>query len=978
MDIESSDPSASTGSDHASSSDQADMEGTPVANQGIKQEERDVEVTSSRDAPPTPTPTASIPPSLRERPKEPETDGNAEPGEIISPNSTLSSGSEHHSFEEPQPVGLNPLFEVTPAALETPAAPPPDTPMEHAASTPRPMSAMKRSSEPPGARSESPISVARPHHPSIPVGTSYSQLAHQLASPQSAEWVTSSFSRNAAAARRTTRGSIAAAAAAAHGPEQTPQATQPLEPSRKPGSVRASMDAWLEPNDPNWTLPPPQLGVSLAQIAPPGSTVLTWMRLTRYPIIWDGKTDAGGKSGRNLVLIGYAAGKVSINGKLPARGEEDPTAEGLHLLQDCDPDKKPSYSYSLITRFAILGSPYKSLSLSEIYMILEAKFPWFAKEEMKWRDSIRYNLSSNNWFVKTKRALHQPGVGNLWTVDEQSIGGPKRPRKGRSKPWADADEEEDEISGDDATPNPDTRIISSNSNGSMMLTFDSKQRASSENRQTGRGSSVSSAASVSPPVEAMDGLDRYADARDSTFVRAGMTAFHATKAAKENASKKTPLPPWMMNDHEHDMDEGIGSGRDEDEDDFEEDEGYPYDYQSEGQRNLSDEDVEMSERVRQRVDSFTAFSNKLKQQTAGVQPTTPPKSAELLAKWDGKTVKKKPSITLDDGFLRGNDIPPEIPIRAPGYDSLMRDGRGDTRKATSTQADSRTSMNTATLWNSHLSSKPPGAGFFPSLNSLENPRPKRDSVAPNPGHSGSNETESSAHPTSPWKAAPDSRKRTFASISPTRVSTDARKQKLRKVQNDISQRRHRVQTENPFSASRSSTVGTLEGTARPLSGQRSMPPPPNPTSAFTFTTSTVQRKFTVPPAGSASEAPQSASASSSVFGKPAFSGSAKGLFSFLSPTSHKGAEIDPMQDPRRDPARLRSLSRGREELESSSEDEATKKEIIIQPRERRDSTLMETSDDDGRSYVYTVKYVPSDKFKERAIPSFDSRAYVQL
>lgn len=136
------------------------------------------------------------------------------------------------------------------------------------------------------------------------------------------------------------------------------------------------------------------------------------------------RTLLGGKSGKKLVTIGAAAIKKSVNGKLlGASGQKDDTFDGLHLLMDFDPDQKPSYSYALITRFAILGSPYKSLSLGEIYMMLEAKFPYFAKDESKWRDSIRYNLSSNNWFVKTKRALHQPGIGNLWKVDEESPGG---------------------------------------------------------------------------------------------------------------------------------------------------------------------------------------------------------------------------------------------------------------------------------------------------------------------------------------------------------------------------------------------------------------------------------------------------------------------------------------------------------------------------------------------------------------------------
>jgi hypothetical protein len=90
-------------------------------------------------------------------------------------------------------------------------------------------------------------------------------------------------------ARRTTRGSLAAAAAAATGPEEPPKRATP-----EPGApVQASSTTWIITQDQTWLLPPPRLGVSLAQIVPPDVEVPNWMKCTRAPIVWDGKTDAG-------------------------------------------------------------------------------------------------------------------------------------------------------------------------------------------------------------------------------------------------------------------------------------------------------------------------------------------------------------------------------------------------------------------------------------------------------------------------------------------------------------------------------------------------------------------------------------------------------------------------------------------------------------------------------------------------------------
>ena len=94
---------------------------------------------------------------------------------------------------------------------------------------------------------------------------------------------------NSSASRRRTRGSLAAAAAAATVVPEAPRA-----PTPEPGApVQASITVWIMTQDKTWLLPQPQLGVSLAQTVPPDFEPPAWMKYTRTPILWDGKTDAG-------------------------------------------------------------------------------------------------------------------------------------------------------------------------------------------------------------------------------------------------------------------------------------------------------------------------------------------------------------------------------------------------------------------------------------------------------------------------------------------------------------------------------------------------------------------------------------------------------------------------------------------------------------------------------------------------------------
>ena len=69
--------------------------------------------------------------------------------------------------------------------------------------------------------------------------------------------------------------------------------------------------------------------------------------------------------------------------------------------------KCSSLSYVEAISYAILHSPLKRVTLSEIYEFIQNNYPSFTQNRVRWKNTVRHNLSRHECFQRGEIAMHK-------------------------------------------------------------------------------------------------------------------------------------------------------------------------------------------------------------------------------------------------------------------------------------------------------------------------------------------------------------------------------------------------------------------------------------------------------------------------------------------------------------------------------------------------------------------------------------------
>lgn len=88
---------------------------------------------------------------------------------------------------------------------------------------------------------------------------------------------------------------------------------------------------------------------------------------------------------------------------------EDESLNVIHM--------KPMFSYKRLIQMCLESSAQKRATLVEIYNFISTNFPFYSKDNKKWKNSIRHTLSINPLFER-KTIAHKGEYINYWVAND--------------------------------------------------------------------------------------------------------------------------------------------------------------------------------------------------------------------------------------------------------------------------------------------------------------------------------------------------------------------------------------------------------------------------------------------------------------------------------------------------------------------------------------------------------------------------------